>query len=67
MSHRRARWMVHGMAAALAAIAGVGAPAAQQPRSTSQAAAQGPASSTAADAPYRSLVSTYCLSCHNSK
>ncbi len=67
MSHRRASWMVYGMAAVFAAIAGAGVPAAQQ-RSASQAAAQSPAvSSTPADAPYRALVSTYCVSCHNSK
>jgi hypothetical protein len=67
MSYRRARWKVHGMAAALAAIASVGAPAAQQARSASQAAQRPVVSSTPTDAPYRALVSTYCVSCHNSK
>ena len=73
MSHRRARWKVHGMVAALAAIASVGAPAAQQPRSVydvaPQAPAQPPAQPSAGrqEGPYRALVSTYCLSCHNSK
>ena len=68
MSHRRARWMVHGMAAAFAAIAGVGAPAGAAGAIRLAAAAQRPVvSSTPADAPYRALVSTYCVSCHNSK
>jgi hypothetical protein len=39
--------------------ASVGAPAAQQPRPAAPQPAQ--------DSPYRALVSTYCISCHNDK
>jgi mono/diheme cytochrome c family protein len=68
MSNRRSRWVFQGMAVAFAAFASVGAPAAQQPQTGPPAAAQRSAqSSTSSGAPYRALVSTYCLSCHNSK
>ena len=68
MSNRRSRWIFRGFAAVLAVVASIGVRAAQQPRSVPPAAAQDPAQSSASsDAPYRALVSTYCLSCHNSK
>jgi mono/diheme cytochrome c family protein len=68
MSNRRSRWILQGMAAVFAAYASVGAPAAQQPRSAPPAAAQNAVQSSASSAaPYRALVSTHCLSCHNSK
>jgi mono/diheme cytochrome c family protein len=66
MSNRRARWMFHGMGAGLVAALSVGVPAAQQSPAVRSAAvrAEQPA---AAEAPYRALVSTYCVTCHNSK
>ncbi|MEO5739661.1 MAG: DUF1592 domain-containing protein [Vicinamibacterales bacterium] len=62
MSNRRVRWIFPGIAGALVAISGVGAPAAQQPRPVTASE-----HSALPGAPYRTLVSTYCLSCHNSK
>ena len=67
MSSRWARWLSHTFAAVCIAAVTIGAPAAQQPGpspSVSSAARQG---STNQPAPYRALVSTYCLSCHNGK
>jgi mono/diheme cytochrome c family protein len=58
MPKRRSRWTSRCLAIAVLAVSSVGAPGAQQDR---EAAAR------AADAPYRALVSTYCVSCHNSK
>jgi mono/diheme cytochrome c family protein len=58
MPKRRSRWTSRCLAIAVLAVGSVGAPGAQQDR---EAAAR------AADAPYRALVSTYCVSCHNSK
>src|SRR5262245_35008871 len=52
------RWMLRWMAAAVLAVGAVGAPVAQQERERS---------TPPADAPYRALVSTYCVSCHNGK
>ena len=52
------RWMLRWMAAAVLAVGAVSVPGAQQERERS---------TPAADAPYRTLVNTYCLSCHNSK
>ena len=54
------RWMVRWMAAGALAVGFAGAPGAQQKSD--------PASSpNPSDAPYRALVSSYCLSCHNAK
>ncbi len=52
------RWMFRGIAAAALAVASTGSPIAQQER--------GPVPPSA-EAPYRALVNTYCLSCHNGK
>ncbi len=66
MSIRPARWIVRGMAAGLVAALSIGVPAAQQ-RGNARPQADRPDASPSADAPYRTLVSTYCVSCHNSK
>ena len=58
MPSRRKRWIIRCLAAAVLAAGSAGAPVAQQNR-------ERPAPET--DAPYRTLVSTYCVSCHNSK
>jgi mono/diheme cytochrome c family protein len=61
MNYRIFRWT----AAAILAAGSVGVPEAQQSDSA-KAAADKPASATAPDT-YRTLVNTYCLSCHNGK
>ena len=58
MPSRRSRWTSRCLAIAVLAVSSVGAPDAQQDREPA---------ARAADAPYRALVSTYCVSCHNSK
>ena len=59
MPSRRTRWTLRCLAAAVLAFAFSGAPGAEQ---------QAPDRATpSADPPYRTLVSTYCVSCHNSK
>ena len=57
------RWMVRWAAAAVLAIAFAGTTGAQQGSPSQQPSA----SSTSLDAPYRAVVTTYCLSCHNAK
>jgi len=52
------RWTLRWMAAAVIAVGAAGAPGAQQERERS---------APPADAPYRTLVNTYCLTCHSSK
>jgi mono/diheme cytochrome c family protein len=54
------RWMFQWIAVAVLAMCSTGAPVAQQQRGR-------PVRPAAADAPYRTLVSTYCFSCHNNK
>jgi hypothetical protein len=58
MSSRTTRWTLRCLAPAVLVIGAVSAPGAQQERERS---------SPATDAPYRTLVNTYCLSCHNGK
>jgi mono/diheme cytochrome c family protein len=65
MLNRLARRLFQGIVIAFAAIVSVGVPAAQQSRPASQAATVDRSASPAT--PYRALVSTYCLSCHNSR
>ena len=68
MSNLRVRWILHGLVAVFVASVSIGSPAAQQSPVVRPAAAHAPADpSAAAAAPYRALVSTYCVSCHNSK
>ncbi len=68
MSSRWARWLSHTFAAVCIAAVTIGAPAAQQTRpfvpQFLQLRSKDP---TNQPAPYRALVSTYCLSCHNGK
>jgi hypothetical protein len=65
MSNRRARWISHSLAAGcLAAISAV-VLTAQQPPAPATVHPVTQASST--DPAHRGLVSTYCLSCHNTK
>ena len=52
------RWTLRWMAAAVIAVGAAGAPGAQQERERS---------APPANAPYRTLVNTYCLTCHSSK
>jgi Protein of unknown function (DUF1592)/Protein of unknown function (DUF1588)/Protein of unknown function (DUF1595)/Protein of unknown function (DUF1585)/Protein of unknown function (DUF1587) len=59
MPSRRRRWTFRCVAAAVLAFAFSGVPGAQQ-----QAPGQ---VAPSADPPYRTLVSTYCVSCHNAK
>src|SRR5688572_25233245 len=66
MSNLRVRWIVHGMVAGFVAAVSVGSPTAQQSPVVRPAAAHADPSASA-DTPYRALVSTYCVSCHNSK
>jgi hypothetical protein len=58
MPSRRTRWTLRGLAAAVLAFGSGVAPGAQQAPSRATAAA---------DPPYRTFVSTYCITCHNSK
>ena len=58
MPSRRTRWTSRWLAVAALAVGAAGAPGAQQERERT---------APPADAPYRALVSTYCVSCHNSK
>ena len=58
MTSRKTRRAIRWFAAAVLAAASAGAPVAQQDRERP---------TPSADAPYRALVSTYCISCHNSK
>src|SRR5215203_3703290 len=67
MSHRRARLLIHGLVATIAAIGTVVVLAAQQSRPASRQVQTAGRTASSAAAPYRALVSTYCLSCHNSK
>ena len=60
MPRRRPRWTTRCLAAALLALGFAGAPGAQQPNRQEAAA-------PSSDAPYRTLVSTYCVSCHNGR
>jgi hypothetical protein len=65
MSNRRARWISHVLAAGCIAGISAGVLTAQQP-SVPAAHQPPPQASAPADA-YRTVVSTYCLSCHNAK
>jgi mono/diheme cytochrome c family protein len=67
MSHRRARSLIQGLVAIIATIGTVVALAAQQSRPASSEVQTAARSASSAAAPYRALVSTYCLSCHNSR
>ena len=58
MPSRRTRWTLRVLAAAVLAFGSGMAPGAQQASSRA---------TPAADPSYRTLVSTYCVSCHNSK
>ncbi|HUP40041.1 MAG TPA: DUF1592 domain-containing protein [Vicinamibacterales bacterium] len=60
-SSQSRRW-IQWIAACIVAVT-IGAPAAQQ----APPAAAKPAAKPAAEAPYRALVSNYCVSCHNAK
>ena len=60
MPNRGKRWMFRWIAAAFVAVGLAGAPQARQ-----NPAPAAPAASP--DAPYKAVVATYCLSCHNSK
>ena len=62
MAHGLARWIFHSLTAVCIAAAVVGVPAAQQPPNAAPVPAHTP---TGQDAPYRTLVATYCISCHN--
>ena len=65
MSNRRARWISHSLAAGCLAAISAGVLTAQQPPSPASVHPATQASST--DPAHRGLVSTYCLSCHNTK
>ena len=69
MTYRKARSIQRFAAAAVVVMAvGVGALAAQQyPSTPASPAATGQRPAADAGAPYRALVSTYCVSCHNGK
>ena len=67
MSHRRACLLTQGMAAVFAAVGTIGVLAAQQSRPVQPAVQTAGRSAASPAEPYRALVSTYCLSCHNSK
>ena len=58
MPSRRIRWTSRCLAVAVLAVGAAGAPGAQQERERT---------TSPTDAPYRALVSTYCVTCHNSK
>src|SRR5262245_35272704 len=58
MPSRRTRWTFRCLAAAVLAVAFAQTPGAQQDR---------PRTAPPADASYTALVSTYCVSCHNTK
>ncbi|RPI56540.1 MAG: DUF1592 domain-containing protein, partial [Acidobacteria bacterium] len=58
MPNRGSRWMFRWTAAGVLAVCLAGVPRAQQRSSPA---------SPSSDAPYRAVVATYCLSCHNSK
>ena len=58
MPVRRKNWMLRWTAAGVLAVGSVGAPVAQQDPARTSASSE---------APYRAVVSTYCLSCHNTK
>ncbi|HKY21929.1 MAG TPA: DUF1592 domain-containing protein [Vicinamibacterales bacterium] len=67
MSFGRARWASYSLTAASIVAMGAGAPAAQQQRSATPVAAYGQQPAHSQDAPYRTLVTSYCVSCHNGK
>ena len=58
MPTRKTRWTIRCLAGALLVFGTAGAPGAQQDRERA---------TPSAAAPYRTLVSTYCVSCHNGK
>jgi mono/diheme cytochrome c family protein len=60
--NQRQRLIFRSMAAGMLAVGFVGTPSARQEPAGAPARAP-----SAADAPYRAVVNTYCLSCHNSK
>ena len=66
MSSLGKRWIFRWAAAGVLAVAFSGAPGAQQETPRRAAPADAPAVS-AGEPPYRTLVSKYCVSCHNAK
>ncbi len=66
MSNRRARWISDSLAAGCIAAISAGVLTAQQPPAP-VAVHPAPQANSSTDAAYRGLVSTYCLSCHNTK